>query len=204
MKSIFLLLLLALLTLTVACNKNRGNEKNASTSSDSQSTQSTGATDQSSSSQSAGGQMGQMSSADHEFLMNAAKGGKAEVELGTLAVQDASNPVVKQFGQRMVTDHTQANHRLQQIAQQKGMTLPDDLPDDAKQLKDRLSQEKGPQFDRTYMQNMVQDHQKDVAEFQKEADQGQDPDIKNFAATTLPVLKQHLQLAETTLSKVQK
>jgi putative membrane protein len=145
-----------------------------------------------------------MSSADHEFLMNAAKGGKAEVELGNLASQNASNPAVKQFGQRMVSDHTQANNRLQQIAQQKGMTLPDDLPDDAKQLKDRLTQEKGTQFDRTYIQNMVQDHHKDVAEFQQEADQGQDPDIKNFAATTLPVLKQHLQLAQTDLSKIQK
>jgi putative membrane protein len=199
MKSIFLLFLIALLSLTVACNKTRGNEKNASTSSDSQSAQNTGATDQSASQ--AGGQM---SNADHEFVMNAAKGGKAEVELGNLASQNASNPAVKQFGQRMVSDHTQANNRLQQIAQQKGMSLPDDLPDDAKQLKDRLTQEKGVQFDRTYMQNMVQDHQKDVAEFQQEADQGQDPEIKNFAATTLPVLKQHLQLAQTDLSKIQK
>jgi putative membrane protein len=197
MKNIFLLFLMSLLTLTVACSKNRGNEKNAS--SDSQSTQGTAASDQSTNSQA-----GQMSSADHEFMMNAAKGGKAEVELGTLASQNASSPAVKQFGQRMVTDHTQANNRLQQIAQQQGMTLPDDLPDDAKQLKDRLTQEKGIQFDRTYMQNMVQDHQKDVAEFQQEADQGQDPDIKNFAATTLPVLKQHLQLAQADLSKIQK
>jgi putative membrane protein len=199
MKNIFLLFLMALLTLTVACSKNRGNEKNASNTGESQATQGTSATDQTASQ--AGGQM---SSADHEFVMNAAKGGKAEVELGNLAAQNASNPAVKQFGQRMVTDHTQANNRLQQIAQQKGMTLPDDLPDDAKQLKDRLTQEKGIQFDRTYMQNMVQDHQKDVAEFQQEADQGQDPDIKNFAATTLPVLKQHLQLAQTDLSKIQK
>ncbi|MCU1306411.1 MAG: outer membrane protein [Acidobacteriaceae bacterium] len=199
MKSIFLLFLIAVLSLAVACNKTRGNEKNASTSSDSQSAQSTGAPDQSASQ--AGGQM---NSADHEFVMNAAKGGKAEVELGNLASQNASNPAVKQFGQRMVSDHTQANNRLQQIAQQKGMSLPDDLPDDAKQLKDRLTQEKGVQFDRTYMQNMVQDHQKDVAEFQQEADQGQDPDIKNFAATTLPVLKQHLLLAQSDLSKIQK
>jgi len=200
MKTIFLLFLMALLTLAVACNRTRGNEKNASSTSESQSAQSTAASDQSASLASGG----QMSSADHEFLMNAAKGGKAEVELGNLASQNASNPAVKQFGQRMVADHTQANNRLQQIAQQKGMTLPDDLPDDAKQLKDRLTQEKGPQFDRTYIQNMVQDHQKDVAEFQQEADQGQDPDIKNFAATTLPVLKQHLQLAQTDLSKIQK
>ncbi|MCU1311325.1 MAG: outer membrane protein [Candidatus Angelobacter sp.] len=199
MKNIFLLSLIAVLSLSVACNKTRGNEKNA-TSSESQPAQGTSGSDQSANSQAGG----QMSSADHEFVMNAAKGGKAEVELGNLAAQNASNPAVKQFGQRMVSDHTQANNRLQQIAQQKGMSLPDDLPDDAKQLKDRLTQEKGVQFDRTYMQNMVQDHQKDVAEFQQEADQGQDPEIKNFAATTLPVLKQHLQLAQTDLSKLQK
>jgi len=203
MKNIFLLLSLMAL-LTVACNKTRGNERNASSSSDTQAAQGTSGSDQSANSQSGNSQGSQLSSADRDFVMNAAKGGKAELELGNLASQNASNPAVKQFGQRMVSDHSEANTRLQQIAQQKGLTLPDELPNDAKQLKDQLTAEKGAQFDHTYMQNMVQDHQKDVAEFQQEADSGQDPDIKNFAATTLPVLKQHLQLAQTNLSKVQK
>lgn len=195
MKNIFVLFLIAVLGMTVACNRTRGNEKSGSNTGESQAPQ--GMADNSQ-----GG--AQMSSADHKFVMNAAKGGKAEVELGSFANQQATNPAVKQFGERMVKDHTEANNRLQQIAQQKGMTLPNDLPDDAKQLKERLTSMKGPEFDRTYMQNMVEDHQKDVAEFQKEADQGQDPDIKNFAATTLPTLKEHLQLAQTTMSKIHK
>jgi putative membrane protein len=195
MKNIFILFLIAVLSMTVGCNRTRGNEKSGSTTGESQAPQ--GMADNSQ-----GG--AEMSSADHNFVMNAAKGGTAEVELGSLANQQATKPAVKQFGERMVKDHTEANNRLQQIAQQKGMTLPIGLPDDAKQLKQQLTNMKGPEFDRTYMQNMVEDHQKDVAEFQKEADEGQDPDVKNFAATTLPTLKEHLQLAQTTMSKVQK
>src|SRR5437899_2212902 len=177
MKKIFAMILVAVLATTIACNRSRSSERGASTTGESQAPQGMG--DQADNSQ---GGAHQMSSADHSFLMNAAKGGKAEVELGDLAAQNASSPAVKQFGERMVKDHTEANNRLQQIAQQKGMTMPIDLPDDAKQLKERLTNMKGLEFDRTYMQNMVEDHQKDVAEFQQEADQGQDRDIKNFAA----------------------
>jgi len=201
MKKVFVVILIAVFSTTIACNRSSSSERGGSTgeSQAPQGTQGMGA-NQAESSQ--GG--AQMSSADHNFLMNAAKGGKAEVELGTLASQQATNPAVKQFGERMVKDHTEANNKLQQIAQQMGMTMPNDLPDDAKQLKEKLTNMKGHEFDLTYMQNMVEDHQKDVAEFQREADQGQDPDIKNFAATTLPTLKEHLQLAQTDLSKIKK
>jgi putative membrane protein len=136
--------------------------------------------------------------------MNAAKGGKAEVELGRIASERATNPAVKQFAEKMVTDHSDANNKLQQVAQAKGITLPDELPTEDASIKQRLTQMNGPEFDREYMQHMVQDHQKDVSEFQNEAAQAQDPEIKNFAASTLPTLKQHLQLAQTTEKKIQK
>jgi len=137
-----------------------------------------------------------ISPADKTFATNAASGGQAEVTLGQLAVQNATSPEVKAFGQRMVTDHTQANQALLQIAQQKGLTIPNQ-PDAAdRTTAERLKTMKGPAFDRAYMSDMVQDHQKDVAEFRQEAETGTDPALKAFAQKYLPVLQQHLQMAE--------
>jgi putative membrane protein len=137
-----------------------------------------------------------MSPQDKSFVKDAAIGGKAEVELGKLAQQNAQSEQVKQFGQKMVQDHSKADQQLQQVASQKGIQLPQQL--DAEHMKqyDRLSKMHGAEFDRAYMRDMVQDHNKDVNEFRKEAQNGQDQDIRNFARQTLPTLQQHDQLAK--------
>ncbi len=142
------------------------------------------------------GSSGQLSAADKTFVKKAAEGGMAEVELGQLATQNAKSDEVKQFGQRMVDDHTKANDQLKQVAQEKGVTLPTDLSAKDKAEKDRLSKLKGEQFDKAYMQHMVMDHKKDVAEFQKESTSGKDSDVKNFASQTLPTLQDHLKQAQ--------
>jgi putative membrane protein len=133
-----------------------------------------------------------MKSADAAFAMKAAQGGKAEVQLGQLAAQKASNPDVKAFGQQMVDDHTKANEKLKSVAQAQNMTLPDSL--DAKQQAEytKLQDLSGPSFDREYVKCMVKDHEEDVKEFQKEANSGKDPQMKSFASETLPVLQEHL------------
>jgi putative membrane protein len=138
------------------------------------------------------------------FVTKAAEGGLAEVELGNLAVQKASDPKVKEFGQRMVDDHTKANDELKSIAANKGITLPTTLDSQSAAMKNRLSTMQGAAFDRTYMRDMVNDHRKDVAEFQKEADLGSDPDVKAFAGKYLPTLQEHLKLAEQTLTEVER
>lgn len=139
---------------------------------------------------------GQLSQSDKTFVMKAAQGGLAEVQLGQLATQNAQSDEVKQFGQRMVDDHTKANDQLKQVAQQKGVAIPTDLSAKDKAEKDRLSKLKGEQFDKAYMKHMVMDHKKDVAEFQKESTSGKDNDVKNFASQTLPTLQDHLKQAE--------
>ncbi len=149
-----------------------------------------------SSSASSGSSSGQLSAADKMFVNKAAQGGMAEVELGQLAAQKGQSDDVKKFGQRMVDDHSKANDQLKQIAQQKGVQLPTDLDAKDKALKDRLSGLSGAQFDHVYMRHMLQDHKMDVAEFQKEANSGSDPDVKNFASQTLPTLQSHLQEAQ--------
>ena len=141
-------------------------------------------------------------SADATFVTKAAQGGMAEVELGKLATQTASNDKVKQFGQRMVDDHTKAGDELKAIAAQKGMTIPSDLSSKDAATKNRLSGLNGAAFDRAYMQDMVNDHKADIAEFQKEADHGTDPDVKAFAQKTLPTLQEHLRMAQDALAAV--
>jgi putative membrane protein len=137
-----------------------------------------------------------LSGADRNFADKAAAGGLAEVQLGQLAQQKAASPTVKQFGQRMVTDHSQANQALEQIAKQQNLTLPTQ-PDSQQQATiQRLQGLSGTAFDSAYTQDMVTDHHQDIADFQKEANSGQDPQLKAFAQKYLPVLQQHLQLAQ--------
>lgn len=133
---------------------------------------------------------------DKKFLKEAALGGMEEVELGKLATQKGTSDAVKQFGQKMVDDHTKANDQLKEVAAKEQIEVPSSL--DAKHQKnvDKLSKLSGEQFDKAYAKNMVKDHRKDVAEFQAEAQNGMDPNIKQFAATTLPVLQEHLKMAE--------
>jgi putative membrane protein len=139
--------------------------------------------------------------ADKTFATKAAEGGLAEVTLGQLAEQKASSPQVKQFGQQMVTDHSQANQELKQIAEKQHLTLPTQLNSKDKATEQKLRGLSGAAFDKAYMQDMVQDHQHDIADFQKEAQSGQDPQMKAFAQKYLPVLQKHLQLAEAATPK---
>lgn len=155
-----------------------------------------GAAAQSSGSSSSSSSGSKLSASDKAFAEKAAQGGQAEVELGQLAADKGQSQQVKEFGQKMVQDHTKANDQLKQVASQEGITLPTSLDAKDKALKDRLEKLSGAQFDKVYMQHMVQDHKKDVADFQKEAQNGKDPAVKNFAQQTLPVLQQHLQMAQ--------
>ena len=136
-------------------------------------------------------------SADRTFITKAAQGGLAEVQLGQIAAQKATDPQVKQFAQRMVEDHGKANDKLKQVASSKNVTLPADLPSDAKREEDKLSKLSGARFDKEYMNHMLTDHKKDVSLFRSEAKSAKDPDVKQFASDTLPTLEQHLQMAQS-------
>ena len=138
---------------------------------------------------------GKMASSDTKFMTEAARGNMAEVELGRLATERGSSDAVKQFGQRMVSDHGKANDELKQLAQQKGVTLPTDLDSKHRKTMDRLSKLSGAEFDKAYAKDMVRDHDKDVKEFQREAQKAHDADLKSWAGKTLPVLQEHQQQA---------
>jgi putative membrane protein len=143
-----------------------------------------------------------MAAADRKFMMNVARDGMAEVELGKLAAQKGNSDAVKQFGQRMADDHGKANDELKNLAQQKGLTVPTDLDSKHKQVMDRLSKLSGADFDRAYVNDMVRDHRKDVAEFKREADRAKDPDLKSWAQKTLPTLEDHLKQVQQLQAQV--
>lgn len=145
---------------------------------------------------------GTSQTSDQHFMKEAAQGGMAEEELGQLAAEKASSPDVKDFAQRMVKDHSQANEQLKQLASQKGVTLPTSLSAKDQATKDKLSKLSGEAFDQAYMSDMRKDHKTDIAAFQKESASGKDPDVKQFASQTLPTLKDHLKQAESVRPKL--
>jgi putative membrane protein len=139
---------------------------------------------------------------DLEFAKKAAGDGMAEVKLGQLASQQAESAQVKQFGQRMVDDHSSANDKLRSIARQEGIDLPQGMRDQAQQAYNDLQSKSGHGFDQAYMDKMVEDHQKAVDLFQQEAQSGEDADLQSFAEQTLPTLQEHLDLAQKAQTQV--
>ena len=139
---------------------------------------------------------GQLSSSDYKFAKEAACGGALEVSLGKLASTKSANPAVQQFGQRMVTDHTKAGQNLAQIVSAKEATVPSEPTASQQKELDRLDKLSGQDFDRAYMDLMVRDHKTDVREFKHASEHADDPELKTFAATTLPTLEDHLKMAE--------
>jgi len=116
----------------------------------------------------------------------------AEVQLAQLAQQKASSEGVKQYATMLEKDHTNANNELKQVAEQKGVDLPADIGPKHQAMMQKLQGLSGDQFDRAYIKLMVQDHKKDIKEFQRESDRSMDSDVKAFASKTLPTLQKHL------------
>src|SRR5216110_1776642 len=136
------------------------------------------------------GEGSSLSAKDTTFMKKAAKGGTMEVAMGQVAEQKAQSEDVKSFGKRMVTDHGKANDELKSIASKKGVQLP------SKEPTTKWSS------DKTYIDMMVKDHERDLAEFQEEAKTGTDPDVKKFAEDTAKVVQEHLDLAKETQGKL--
>lgn len=138
-----------------------------------------------------------LSPADRKFINEAASGGMAEVQLGQLALKRGSSDAVKQYAQHMIDEHTRVNKELMAIASQKGVTPPKAIAPKYKKVRAKLSKLSGKSFDQAYMKEAgVKAHTEQAALFQHQAEQGQDPDLKAFAAKTLPAVQQHLQEAQ--------
>ena len=151
----------------------------------------------------AGAAFAAVPSADKTFATKAAQGGLAEVQTGQLIQQRNASPQAKQFAQALVQDHSQANDQLQQIAQSKSLDLPQQPSSDGRTEMKKMQGMSGAQLDKEFARHEVQDHKKDIAMFEQEAKSGKDPELKDFAQKTLPVLRKHLQMAQALQSGTQ-
>lgn len=137
-----------------------------------------------------------LSPSDVQFLNQAAMGGKAEVEMGRLAMQKAQEPAVREFGRWMVTDHTMINDTMMRIAARFGEQLPAGLDSHDQAELQQLQRLTGTAFDARYTATQLQAHRQTIAAFQHEAQNGSDRLLKAVAGNAVPMLEQHLAQAQ--------
>jgi len=145
--------------------------------------------------------------ADRMFVMNAADGGMFEVRAGELAVAKGDSSAtgvvmgsdsmsIKSFGQMMITDHTMANNELKNIADPKQVEIPATLSSAKQKMLDSLNTASGTAFNTMYARMMVTSHMETVSLFDRQANTGQDNELKSWASQKLPTLRHHLEMAE--------
>lgn len=139
---------------------------------------------------------------DSDFAIKAADGGMLEVQLGKIALTNASNQGVKDFGQMMVDDHTKANNELMALAKQKGIVLPPAPSQKSVDHIKNLNEKTGTEFDKDYIDHMISDHEEDITLFENASENATDEDIKAFANKTLPTLRNHLAAAKMLKDKL--
>lgn len=140
---------------------------------------------------------------DEVFLHEIAAAGMTEVEFGRLAQKNASNTAVKEFGQQMVEHHSRSNDRLEALVRTSEIKLPTTLNGTYRNTFVDLQKLKGAAFDRAYVNGQIEDHKKMVQMLEYQASAGKDPQLKAFAAETLPTATQHLAMAQSLQTRVQ-
>ncbi|HEY0795599.1 MAG TPA: DUF4142 domain-containing protein [Acidisarcina sp.] len=157
------------------------------------SSNSTAATDQNMTSMKSGGDQAMM---DKMFVRKALQGGMAEVQLGQLALTKTNDPDIKAFAQKMVDDHTKMGDDMKPVAEQNGVKVPMRLSKKDEAIKMKLSSLDGAAFDKSYIKDMVKDHEQDEAEFKKESQMASIPAVKDAAASGEPIISMHLDMAK--------
>ena len=193
----------ASIIMLAACSReNQSGQPETETTGTVQSVQQTSDTASATTTGAGAGTVAVMANEDKEFVTTAGMAGLAEMYMANLALQKASNSDVRAFAQRMITDHGKANAELAEFATTKGLALPTELSGAPQAGYEHLNGLSGAEFDKAYMQHMVADHEKAVADFDKASTSATDTDLKAWAGKTLPVLKEHLELAKETARRL--
>ncbi len=142
-------------------------------------------------------QHGKIPDKDAKFLRDAAKDNAFEIEASKIAAQKATDPNVKQFAEKLASDHTQLSTDLSNLAGSKGVSVSSAQLEkgDMKKL-DKLNKATGKDFDKLYVKDMVKDHKEDIKAFKSEASKGKDPDVEKWASNHISALQQHLDMAQ--------
>lgn len=130
-----------------------------------------------------------------EFLTKAIKGDNSESQLGALAVRSSHNAQVRRFGAMLVQDHGKARRQTVPVAERHGVPVPTAMAEEARSEFAKLLRMRGPAFDREFSRYMVDDHRKDIVDFEKEAGSRDPADVRALARQTLPALRRHLAAA---------
>ena len=134
---------------------------------------------------------------EQTFLKETAQSGLMEVQMGRLAAQKGQGQQVRQLGQKLVQDHSKANQELKLLAAQKNITLPTGLKTDHQSMISHLNNLEGAEFDAAFKKHALEHHQEDIQKFQTASQTAADADVKAFAQKTLPVLQEHLKMAQS-------
>jgi len=144
----------------------------------------------------------QSSAFDRHFVMSASAGGTAEVTIARLALQNAVDASVREFAQRMIDDHSKANHELGQLAAREGDPISTRIDPKHAMALHRLSRLSGRDFDRAYMRAMVKDHSEVAAAFHRASGMLADPSLRDWTTQTLPTVEDHLRMARQIARKI--
>jgi putative membrane protein len=197
MQKVLLFVMTLALALAVGCSQNRASNKNAAGGSDTTGTAADNNTATADNTNAAtGGTSAKLSDSEKQLLQQVSDANKAEIEMGQLAQNNASSAKVKDFGQKLVDDHTQNQQQLQQIAQQKGVDLKSEEKPDEQASKNKFEGMKGAQFDKAFLAHERDDHAKLLQQLKQEQDQIQDPEVKSFISQTITAVQQHLDAAQ--------
>lgn len=134
---------------------------------------------------------------DKEFIRKAAEGNNGEIQLAQMVSQRTQDQQVRAYCDKLINDHTQANQQLRQIAEAKGVEFPNGPASSAEHEMHRLEKKSGADLDRAAIDHWVKDHKKDIKEYDREAKHATDPQVKQYAISTLPTLHDHLNRAES-------
>lgn len=137
-----------------------------------------------------------LSQEGRDFITESAKGNAGEVKLGKTAAEKGAAPAVRDYGERLATDHGKANDQLRKVAEEAKVDWPESVTEEQRKLMDELSKLDGAAFDKRFMEAMVKDHEKDIKKYEKMDKNAQYPPLKSYVEGTLPKLKEHLKRAQ--------
>jgi putative membrane protein len=142
------------------------------------------------------GSDGSVAAGEASFARQACQAGVTQAEIGKLAAVNTKNEAVRSFAKALVKEHTQADKQLGQIFAHKGIGAEPELAEQFQSSINHLVDLKGGAFDRAFKEQVIEDHEKAITAFEKEAQQGTDPDLRMFAQKHLPHLREHLEAAK--------
>jgi putative membrane protein len=143
-----------------------------------------------------------VSSADRNFVNSAQEANLAEIETAKMVEQKATDPAVKDFASRMITDHTQASQKLATLAEMTHLTLPTQPSAMERNQKSQLQNLSESKLTDAYLRDELQGHKQVISSFENEIEHGQDREVKDYAEQTLPTLEDHIRIAEDLAGKM--